>query len=250
VLAAAAVALLAWRARALTGGGALAAAVVGTLVLVGTGWAGGAVLAAFFVSSTAVGRLAPRPPDLDSKGERRDQYQVAANGAPAALGALLGLHDPALGLWVVTGSLASAAADTWATSIGGMSRRPPRLLLLGRAVPPGTGGGMTLAGCAAAAAGALLVASVGAAAGAAPALLPAATLIGFAGMVADSAMGAAWQGRFRCPACDVASEWRVHRCGTRTLREGGLQWLDNDGVNLGAATLAASLALAVSLVWR
>jgi len=219
-------------------------------VVTGTGWAGGAVLAAFFVSSIAVGRIAPRPPGFDTKGERRDQYQVVANGAPAALGALLGLHDPGLGLWVVTGSLAAAAADTWATSVGGLSRRGPRLLLLGRDVPPGTSGGMTAAGCAAAAAGALLVAAVGVAAGAAPALLPAGTLVGFAGMVADSAIGAAWQGRFRCPECDVASEWRVHRCGTRTVREGGLQWLDNDGVNLGATALAAILAGAVSLVLR
>jgi uncharacterized protein (TIGR00297 family) len=224
--------------------------VVGTLVLAGTGWAGGAVLAAFFVSSTVVGRLAPRRPGLDAKGERRDQSQVFANGAPAALGALLGVHDPALGLWVVTGSLAAAAADTWATSIGGMSRRDPRLLLFGRAVPPGTSGAMTAAGCAGAAVGALLVAAVGAAAGGVPALLPAGTLVGFAGMVGDSALGAAWQGRFRCPVCDVASEWRVHRCGTRTVREGGLQWLDNDGVNLSATALAAVLGGAVSLVWR
>jgi len=107
---------------------------------------GGAVLAAFFVFSTAVGRLVPRRPGFDTKGERRDQYQVVANGAPPPWRAA-GLHDPGLGLWVVTGSLAAAAADTWATSVGGMSRRGPRLLLLGRAVPPGTSGGMTAAGC-------------------------------------------------------------------------------------------------------
>jgi uncharacterized protein (TIGR00297 family) len=241
------VALFAWRGRALTGGGAAAAWLVGTLVVTGTGWAGGAVLAAFFVSSSAVGRLAPARPGLDAKGERRDQLQVGANGGPAAIGALLGLHDPAVGLWIVTGSLAAAAADTWATSIGGRSRTPPRLLLGGRRVPPGTSGGMTVMGCAAAAVGALLVAATGAAVGSAPALLPLATLIGFAGMAADSALGAGWQGRFHCPLCDVASEWRVHRCGTRTVWQGGLRWLDNDGVNLAATALAGALAAAA---WR
>ena len=245
-----AVALLAWRARALTGGGAAAAAIVGTLVVAGTGWPGGAVLAAFFVSSTVVGRLAPARPRLDAKGERRDPYQVLANGGPAALGALLGLEHPALGLWVVTASLAAAAADTWATSLGGLSRRAPRLLWFGRPVDPGTSGGMTAAGCAAAAGGALLVAAVGAAAGPAPALLPAGTLVGFVGMLADSALGAGWQGRFHCPVCDVASDWRVHRCGTRTVRQGGLQWLDNDGVNLSATALAAALGSAAWLVLR
>jgi uncharacterized protein (TIGR00297 family) len=245
-----AVALLAWRARALTAGGTVAAALVGTLVRLGLGWAGGAVLAAFFVSSTVVGRLAPPQRGLDPKGERRDPYQVLANGGPAALGALLAIRDPALGLWVVTGSLAAAAADTWATSLGALSRTAPRLLLFGRPVAQGTSGGMTLLGCAAAAGGALLVAAVGAGAAGRPALLPVGTLIGFMGMLADSALGAGWQGRFRCPACDVASEWRVHRCGTRTVRQGGLRWLDNDGVNLSATALAAALGAAGWLVLR
>jgi uncharacterized protein (TIGR00297 family) len=244
------VALLAWRAHALTGAGGVAAWVVGTLVVMGTGWSGGVVLAAFFVSSSAVGRLAPVRPWLDVKGERRDQYQVAANGGPAALGALVGLHIPGLGLWILTGSLAAAAADTWATGIGALSRAPPRLLLLGRAVPPGTSGGMTAKGCAGAAAGATLVAATGAWAAGDATLLLVGTLVGFAGMVVDSFLGSACQGRFRCPACGVASEWRVHRCGARTVREGGLPWLNNDGVNLAATALAAALSAAAWLYWR
>ena len=247
--AAAAVAALAWRLGALTLGGALAACAVGATVLIGTGWDGGAVLAAFFVSSTLVGRVAPVRPELDHKGERRDGWQVGANGGPAALGALLGLRWPVLGLWLVTGSLAAAAADTWATSLGGRSRRAPRLLLLGPPVPAGTSGGMTVAGCAAALGGAALVAAVAVAVGGAPILLPLGTGIGFAGMLVDSALGAGWQGRFRCPACDQASEWRVHRCGTRTVRQGGFAWLTNDGVNLAATASAAALAAAAWLAW-
>jgi len=249
-LLAAAVALLAWRAGTLTGGGAVSAAVVGGLILLGTGWAGGAILAAFFVSSLVVGRLAQAPAALDAKGERRDPRQVLANGGPAALGALLAFRDPALGLWVVTGSLAAAAADTWATGLGGLSRAPPRRLLLGRRVAPGTSGGMTQLGCAGALGGAALVAAVGAGTGGGLVLLPAGTLIGFAGMLADSALGAGWQGRFRCPVCGLASDWRLHRCGSRTVREGGLRWLDNDAVNLSATALAAALAGAVRLALR
>jgi len=236
------VTLLAWRARSLTAGGAVAAWAVGTLVITGTGWSGGAVLAVFFVSSTVVGRVFPAAPGLDSKGERRDAWQVGANGGPAALGALIGLEQPSLGLWLVAGSLAAAAADTWATSLGARSRTPPRLLLVGGPVPPGTSGGMTGVGTLAAAAGAAVVATTAVIAGAELALLPVATLIGFAGMVADSALGARWQERFHCAACDVPSEWPVHRCGTLTVRQGGLRWLDNDGVNLAATALAAGLA--------
>ena len=124
-------ALLAWRARSLTAAGAAAASVVGTLVVIGTGWGGGAVLAAFFVSSSVMSRLSPPPPGLDPKGERRDARQVGANGGPAALGALVALHQPSLGLWIVTGSLAAAAADSWATSLGAQGRAQPRRFMLG-----------------------------------------------------------------------------------------------------------------------
>jgi uncharacterized membrane protein len=63
-------------------------------------------------------------------------------------------------------------------------------------------------------------------------------------MVADSMLGALLQGRFRCPSCEVASEWSVHRCGAATDREGGIAWLNNDWVNFLATVLAAGAALA------
>jgi len=109
---------------------------------------------------------------------------------------------------------------------------------------------MTPLGCAGALVGAVLVAATGAGAGRAPALLPMGTLVGFAGMFADSLLGSVLQGRFRCPVCGQASEWQVHRCGARTVPEGGLTWLDNDGVNLAATSLAAVLAGVAWLAWQ
>ena len=206
------------------------------------------MLAAFFVSSNLVSRLHPRaaPSGLDAKSDRRDFRQVYANGGAAALGAGLGLlTDSALGIWLVTATLSAAAADTWATSIGIRSRVLPRLPWSGRTVPAGSNGGMTLLGTGAGAAGALVVAGTGAFAANMPLLLPIGTLIGFFGMVADSMLGALLQGRFRCPACNAASEWRIHRCGAATTREGGMAWLNNDGVNLAATALAGCAAAAV-----
>jgi uncharacterized protein (TIGR00297 family) len=218
-------------------------------VLGGTGWAGGAVLAAFFVSSSLVSRLAPAPTELDPKGDRRDARQVAANGGAAAVLALLGRHDVELGLWLVTGTLAAAAADTWATSIGGLSRTPPRSIAGWRPVPRGTSGGITLVGSLGAAGGAALVSATAVAAGGAAALLPVGTLVGFLGMAADSALGATLQARFHCAACDRPSEWPVHRCGAPTIHRGGIPWLDNDAVNGAATALAAGLAFA-AWAWR
>jgi uncharacterized protein (TIGR00297 family) len=244
----AAVALLAHRAATLTGSGAVAAWLVGTLVLLGTGWEGGGILAAFFVSSSLVSRGAPTPPGLDPKGERRDHRQVLANGGIAAAAAGLGPWEPHLAVWLVTSALAAAAADTWATALGARSTVAPRLIFGARRVPPGTSGGITPLGSAGGAAGALLVAGTGTIAAGLPALLPVAALVGFGGMLLDSVLGAAAQGRFRCDGCGERSEWRVHRCGRPTSHEGGLVWLDNDGVNLTAGAAAAGMAWA-AWVW-
>ncbi len=203
------------------------------------------MLAAFFISSNLVSRVRPlvAPPGLDPKSDRRDLWQVYANGGAAALGAGVGLSNGPLAIWLVTATLAAAAADTWATSVGAWSRVPPRLPWSGRTVPAGSSGGMTLLGSAGAAVGALIVAGTGAIAAGMPILLPVATLIGFFGMVTDSTLGALLQGRFHCPACDLPSEWRVHRCGAGTIQEGGIAWLNNDAVNLAATALAGCAAL-------
>jgi uncharacterized protein (TIGR00297 family) len=242
------VAGIAWRAGTLTRAGALAAWSVGALVLHGTGWNGGAVLAAFFIASNLVSRVGPpeSPSDLDPKSDRRDLWQVFANGGPAALAAVAAPADYRLRIWLVTASLAAAAADTWATSIGARSRTSPRLLWSGLTVPAGTSGGVTPAGSAGALAGALIVSAVGAAVSGNPLLVPAGTLIGFLGMLLDSLVGGLLQGRFHCPRCNQASEWRVHRCGSSTVRRAGLGWLNNDGVNFFATALAACAAL---LAW-
>jgi uncharacterized protein (TIGR00297 family) len=246
VLVSAGVALTGRLAGALTSGGAAAALLVGSAVLPGTGWPGAAALGAFFVSSSLVSRLAPER-SLEAKGVRRDARQVLANGGAAALGGLIGLTEPAAGLWIVTGSLAAAAADTWATSVGAWSRPAPRHVLTGEPVAPGSNGGVTSLGTAGGLAGAVIVAAAGSITAGAPLLLPAAALVGFMGMVADSLLGAAVQGRFLCPECGTPSEWRVHRCGSPTVLQGGWEWLDNDGVNAAATALGALCGWAA---WR
>lgn len=245
LVAAGAVAVLAWRARALTAGGAWAATAVGGAVVWGAGWAGGLVLLAFFVSSSLLGRLVRgrTAAATDAKGDCRDEWQVLANGAAAAVGAVATQGNPALALWLVTGAFAAAAADTWATIWGGLSRVPPRLLTTGRPVQHGTSGGVTPVGTIGGVAGALFTALVGALAGGATLLLAGAAA-GIAGMLADSALGAAMQGRFRCPRCHVSGERPVHRCGSPTEHTGGIRWLTNDGVNALATTTGLALAFA------
>ena len=247
---AAAVAAAGWQARALTPGGALAATLVGAAILMGAGWAGAAALAAFFISSSAVSRFEPTNPPRagDPKGNQRDHWQVLANGGPAALGALLARDQSSLAIWITTSSLAAAAGDTWGTAIGAWSRTPPRHLLTWRPVPPGTNGGITPLGCLGALVGAGLVAVSASLVARQPWLAGVGAALGFGGMLLDSALGASVQGRFRCPTCAQASEWRVHRCGSATVPTGGVVWLDNDGVN-GLASGAAALAGWAAWFW-
>ena len=219
------------------------------MVLFGSGWSGGAVLAAFFVSSNLVSRLVPAgaPGTADAKGDRRDAWQVCANGGPAALLALAGSSLGDGRIWLVTASLASAAADTWATSLGGLSSKPPRLLWSGRRVPPGTSGGVSGLGNLGALSGAALVAGTGALVAGNASLFVPGMLIGFVGMLFDSLLGGTLQARFWCPQCETPSEWRRHRCGSRTVWKSGSSWMNNDVVNLLSTAMAGGLALAV---WR
>ncbi len=237
-----AIASVGWAAKALTHLGAITATVVGTLILWKTGWPGMAALGSFFVGSSLISRLAPdlSVTRLDAKGSNRDSWQVLANGGVAALVCTLPF-TAGTALWIVTASLAAAAADTWATSAGGWSRKQPRHILTGQPVPAGTSGGVTLMGTAGAIIGAASVGLSVALVAGQLVLLPITIVVGTLGMVFDSVIGSVWQGRFHCPACSQPTERRIHRCGQHSEPTGGFSWLTNDGVNALATLFAAAL---------
>ncbi len=242
VLVSTAIALAAWRARTLSRWGALAATMVGTLVLWPTGWAGCAVLGAF---ASALGArhsaLGGEQVDVGGRGWR----QVVANGGVATVGALGEFWVPGIGIWLLTIVLAAAAADTWATSFGGRSRRPPRDILRFTVVEPGTSGGITWLGTTGGVMGAGFIGAVGGVASQSLRLGVTAAAIGMVGMLFDSVLGSALQGRFWCGACNQPTERRIHRCGTRAVRTTGWAWLDNDLVNFTTTVAAFGAGLAL-----
>jgi uncharacterized protein (TIGR00297 family) len=248
-----AIALAARRAGSLAASGAAAAAVVGT-VCIAAGWGWGALLVAYFVASSALSRLGARRKEaatggIVAKGGARDARQVLANGGPFAAAALLSIAAPWPG-WTVlgAGALAAAASDTWGTEVGTLAGGAPRSIVSGRIVPPGTSGGITLAGTLASLCGAAFVAAL------AWALRwPDAVAIlagGIAGSTADSLLGATLQARRWCDRCGAGTERELHVCGAPTRRAGGLAWLDNDGVNLASALVGALVALLVAVARR
>ncbi|HEV2235725.1 MAG TPA: DUF92 domain-containing protein [Ktedonobacterales bacterium] len=265
--ASAAIATFAHRRGLLDTGGAAGAVVTGTAITSAGGLDWAATLVYFFASSSALSRVfAGRKRAIErekfAKGGRRDLGQVAANGGVATALALARAlpwarrwREPVTAAFVA--ALAAATADTWATEVGTLSRRPPRLITSGRVVERGTSGGVSALGMGATVAGATSLSGFFTLAGWLArrdrlsrgrwVTFAAGAVGGVAGSLTDSALGAAWQAVYRCPRCRVETEQRIHHCGTPTELVRGLPWLDNDGVN---ALSTAVGALAGAAFWH
>ena len=148
------------------------------------------------------------------------------------------------------GAMAAVNADTWATELGVLSPRPPRLITTGRPVEVGTSGGVTALGTAASLGGALIIGLCGGLSllilgqgwASGTVLLLAATAGGLAGSAFDSLLGATVQAIYWCDTCEKETERRVHRCGTQTRLVRGWHWLGNDLVNFIASAVGALVA--------
>ena len=262
------ISVTAWRLRLLSSSGMIAAGVMGTLVfgLGGLAWA--SLLICFFVISSLLSRLARnRKANLDeqyAKGSQRDAWQVIANGGVATIiliftylqREVIGCNDTCFAAsgWAFlafAGSLAAANADTWATELGVLARKAPRLITTGQRVPFGTSGAISPVGSLASLAGSLFIAGLAALPWAGvphPLEWQLAVLLvaiaGFIGSFVDSILGATLQAIYYCPSCNKETEkYPLHTCGTATRQVRGLRWLDNDVVNF-ACTLGGAI-----IVW-
>ncbi len=217
------------RIGTLTQMGGAAAFLVGAGVAIGLGWPGYVALLAYFILGSAATRIGWRRKAARGVAERRGGArgvrQALANGGPplafAIAAGFLGERDPAFAAAAAgfTGALATAAADTVASEIGmALDGRVVRLTDLSR-VPPGTPGGVSVAGSLAGAAAAALVAGVAVAGSVVTASIAVvAASCGFAAAMLEGLLA--------------------------PLEQRG--WLDNDGVNavsvLAGGVLTATLA--------
>ena len=249
-LAAGVIALAAWRFRLLAPSGALAALVLGTVVFGVGGIAWSLPLITFFVLSSLLSKgtrgVRRRRAAFDAvfeKGSRRDAGQVLANGGVAGALALASLFTPDPILYVAyLGSLAAAAADTWGTEIGVLSRGVVVSVARLRAVEPGSSGGISAVGTLGAAGGALSVALAALASPLwTPLLLGVVVVAGLSGMLADALAGGTIQALYRCPVCGVSTERTIH-CDMPTERVRGLAIVGNDLVNIICCVVGAAVA--------
>jgi uncharacterized protein (TIGR00297 family) len=250
---AACVSLVAYLARSLTLSGACAATALGTIVLGLGGWNWAILLLAFFISSSALtrafGQTKRKASEKYAKGGQRDAAQVVSNGGVAALFVLGHTFLPeSLWPWVgYAGALAAVNADTWATELGVLDARLPRLITSLRVeAERGTSGAISAAGTAASLLAAALIAVLAGAAGwqLRWPLLVAVSIAGLAGSIADSLLGATLQAIYFCPLDQKETEKHpFHTCGARTIQIRGLNWLSNDLVNVACSATGAAVAL-------
>ncbi len=203
---------LAYKKKSLSVSGVLVSTLVGSLILCCGGWTWFAVLGTFFFSSSLLSHYRKKDKKeinlAYAKGGARDWGQVLANGGLGALLALLNffLQTPLL-LGGFIGAMATANADTWATELGVLSKKSPRLITNGRSVPAGTSGGVTWTGFFASLSGAALVGLVAflglrlhnSSWSANIWILIAAIVGGAIGCLFDSYLGATKQAIFYCP---------------------------------------------------
>lgn len=235
---------IARRLEALTRRGVWAAALVGGITFGLGGFSWSVVLLTFFVSSSLLSHLPqhqqPAPRDWD---------QVLASGGVAALLVIVdAIHPDTAWAWVAFGgAMAAVTADTWATELGTLSKKKPRLITTGEVVGRGKSGGISLLGVFASVGGASLI---GAVTGAFPVVTNPLTLTiiltsaGLVGSLFDSFLGATIQAIYHCPACQKETEAHPrHTCRTPTIPLQGLPWLNNEWVNFLASLAGSGLAL-------
>ncbi|MGV8906403.1 MAG: DUF92 domain-containing protein [Acetobacterium sp.] len=215
-----------------------------------------ALLLVFFASSTLLSHYKaliknPIEAKLHAKGGPRDLLQVGANGGAALIMALLFafLQDQAFVVGVAI-AFAACNADTWASEIGILSKRPPVSLITLKAVTPGISGGVSILGLTASLGGAFAIAITygfyGYVMGNSGEILliqiGLITLGGFLGSVIDSLIGSTLQAKYISLETGELTEKPGYDHQPNRLYS-GWSFITNDVVNLASSLLAAIMVL-------
>ncbi|MHA2406057.1 MAG: DUF92 domain-containing protein [Candidatus Hermodarchaeia archaeon] len=291
-------AVIAYKGKIVTKSGLVAAFFLGITVWLLTSWTWFLILLIFFVITAQFThykyKIKRQHGAAQEKGGARDWSHVLANGGLPLSIVLIGVLTIlvfgqlnaygrievgfgsmmipasiiiAIAFIAFLGAVATATADTLATEIGLLNPLPPRLITNPRqVVPPGTSGGVSVAGELATVLGTLLIGGI-AAILAAPfwinllgaSLMPELAGIapvtfvlvamggGIIGCTVDSVLGATLQGHWTCNVCGKLTEKKAH-CGEKSTYLRGNRFLDNHMVNLVSCLIGAFVAIGLFLL--
>lgn len=244
------IAIGAYLARALTAGGALCAFVMGVTVFWTTRAEGFLLFMLFFLSCNVVGKISKRlrkgkTEIAEKKGHRRDVMQVVANGLMTTIAALLWFFtSKTVALIMFGAAVAEATSDTFAGEVGRLSKSGPVSIRNFRPVPVGMSGGVTFLGMVGAFLSSAMIAFCwyiwfqGVSVYAAVLVC----LMGFAGAVMDSYLGASVQAHYVDPDTGMLTE-NDEKDGRKLELAQGIRWVDNDMVNLMSNVFSSVFAL-------
>lgn len=256
-------AVIALKKQSLDVSGAIAAFVMGVVVLWCSKVEGLLLLLLFFVGSNVVGRISKRirqqslnEKSIEKKGSKRDVMQVLANGLMATIGALMWYCTGKISSLVLLGAaIAEATSDTFAGEIGRLSKKPPVSIRTLTPVPKGLSGGITLLGTATAfissfvigLSWAIFFSSYLGSSSDMWLSLSVITLTGFMGCIVDSFLGACAQAHYKDPNTGELTE-KEYKDGQKLELVQGVSWIDNDMVNLLSNIFSSVFALGMSAV--
>lgn len=247
---------LAYKKKALTISGIVAALLIDILISLALGNGGFLLLLSFFVIGIGVDKVKKKykkigqseKEPLEKRGDCRDHVQVLANGIVATICAsLFAITNNRIFVIAFAASLAEALADTVASGIGVMN---PKAYDVFRMKPckPGISGGMSVLGTASSFVAACIMGNIGFCFG----LIRGREVLvvsaaAFLGGVFDSFLGSLVQVKYRCVKCDELTEREVH-CGEPTVHYSGLKLMSNDIVNLLGTAFSAIFAAILSFI--
>ena len=174
----------------------------------------------------------------------RNLRQIAINGGLATIIMILyRIFDQPRLFIIALIAVSGCFVDSVASDVGTLSKKPPFDFIKGKVVSAGISGGITLLGTAAA-----LTASISLAL-----ILSHYTALSnsflfvmlvMGQMFLDSVLGSTLQVKYFCNTCGLVTE-KKECCGAPTVYYSGLNWFDNNLVNLFSSTITVTIAFLV-----
>ena len=184
----------------------------------------------------------------NEKSGARDFAQIFSNLFPALVFSLIFAFtkNPA-GLIGAGAAMAAAFADSSASDIGVLSKKPPVDIFSHKVVERGISGGVSLLGTLSAAVSSIFVSAIFIAFY--PKMILGFIIIsaaGFLGTLLDSALGSKLQVKYKCAVCAESTEKKFH-CGFKCKKVGGVSFINNDAVNLICSFCSGLIAFIFAL---
>ncbi|MCQ2592694.1 MAG: DUF92 domain-containing protein [Treponema sp.] len=181
---------------------------------------------------------------IHEKSGKRVASQVWYNGGVAAISIILyGITGKSAFLMGYLVALGEAFADSLASDVGVMSKKPPIDICTFKTVQNGLSGGVSLLGTGASTLGVILYIGI------ARLFIPISlinmillVIITLFGNLLDSVMGSRLQIKYKCEKCGTITEKKLH-CQQETLPYSGFSWMNNSIVNLISNSVTALIGI-------